>query len=176
MDTYKLQFRIGPHEFSAEGPVDDVRQDFALWKRMIEDVPALGVVDTAARPDAVGVYKANDIALPQLPIEKLYVVDSKRGSVTLRILPRSADRNADALILLLLGYRIALNLEEVAVTVLRSSLRQSGCTVDRVDSVTAKNVRNGILNKGGRGKGGKYSLTNSGMDKATTMARAMLTS
>ena len=175
-DSYKLQLKIGPHEFFAEGPVDIVKKDFELWKAMIQQVP----VARAAASDQDGkppFPASNGNVLPtREQVDKLYLFDEKRGMVTLRILPRSKDRNADGLVLLVLGYRIMMNMDEVMVTLLRPSLRQSGCTVDRVDQVASKYVRHGFLNKGGRGKGGKYSLTNSGLEKARALVTALLSS
>ena len=177
MTAYKLQFRVGPHEFSAEGAVEDVRQDFALWKRMIEDFPTESLPSNSIELQPATVSSPTNGGLPSKDeIEKLYIVDEKRKTVTLRILPRSEDRKADALLLLLLGYWVNLSADEVPVTILRPSLRQSGCSVDRVDAIAEKNVRNGILNKGGRGKGGKYSLTKSGVARAKALASEILTS
>ena len=185
MDTYKLHFRVGPHEFAAEGAVEDVRRDFDLWKRMIEDFPAQELSDTddldspnafSAQSSTTAKSTSNGTLPSRGEVEKLYLIDEKRRTVALRILPRSEERKADCLILLLLGYRVILSTEEVPVTVLRPSLKQSGCSVDRVDSIAEKYVRNGILNKGGRGKGGKYSLTRSGVEKAKALATEMLMS
>ena len=55
-------------------------------------------------------------------------------------------------------------------------MRQSGCLVQRVDQVAAKYVRQGFLNKGGMGKGGRYSLTNSGVEKATAILNSITSS
>lgn len=177
METYKLQLRIGPHEFSAEGPVDDVRQDFDMWKRMIQEFPSQPAPSTVDMPQSQNTPVLAQDGLPaRSEVERLYLVDEKRGTVSLRILPRSEERNADALLLVLLGYRVMLGVEEIAVTALRPALKQSGCSVNRVDSIAEKNVRRGILNKGGRGKGGKYSLTNAGIEKARGIATDILNS
>jgi hypothetical protein len=177
MDTYKLQLRIGPHEFCAEGPVNDVRQDFDMWKRMIQDFPNQTTVSPVDMPQTQNTPTWVQDGLPiRSEVERLYLADEKRGIVSLRILPRSEERNAEALLLVLLGYRVMLGAEEVAVTSLRPALKQSGCSVDRVDSIAEKNVRRGILNKGGRGKGGKYSLTNSGIERARGIATELLNS
>jgi hypothetical protein len=173
METYKLQIKVGQHEFQAEGRIEDVRRDFELWKAMIADIPS--------HPQPSG----NGSESPQPPkaeipqpdvLQRLYLRDDKRKLVTLRILPRSDDRNGESLLLLLLGFGAMMETNEVPVTMLRAALRQSGCTIDRVDQVAVKYVRQGLLNKGGRGKGGKYSLTNAGAEKAKSLLTAMLSS
>jgi hypothetical protein len=89
--------------------------------------------------------------------------------LSLRILPRSDDRYTDALLLVVLGYKIIKGTDEIMVTQLKPAMRQSGCMVERIDQAAAKYVRQGYLNKGGMGKGGRYSLTNSGIEKATAL-------
>ena len=171
MDSYKLHLKIGLHEFSAEGPVDVVKQDFELWKSMISDLPAQPV--PAAALGQNGAAPPNNSAPPKETIEKVYVIDERRDMLSLRVLPRSDDRYADALLLLLLGYKIIKGADEMMVTQLKPSLRQSGCMVDRVDQIAAKYVRHGFLNKGGMGKGGRYSLTNSGAEKAIALLNSL---
>jgi hypothetical protein len=173
---YKLQLKIGPNEFFAEGPLDIVKRDFDLWKAMIGELPVAppASVDEKSKQLLLG---SGDNAPPlREHADRLYSYDEKQAIVTLRILPRSEDRNAEALVLLLLGFRTFMNMDEVPVTLLRSALRQSGCTVDRVDQVAGRFVRKGFVNKGGRAKGGRYSLTNSGLEKARTLLTALLTS
>ena len=174
--TYKLQLKIGIHEFCAEGPVEVVKHDFELWKTMLLEIPAAPVAGMTSGANEVQATNRNGGLPPKEQIDKLFLSDDKRGMVTLRILPRSDDRNAEVLLLLVFGYRALMNMDEVAVTLLRPSLRQSGCTIQRVDQIAAKFVRQGFLNKGGRGKGGKYSLTNSGLDKASAIVAALASS
>jgi hypothetical protein len=175
MDTYKLHLKIGPHEFSAEGPSEIVKQDFENWKSLIQqDVatqPAL------ASPSGQNGKPSDNLNPPtKIQTEKVYVLDEKRDMISLRILPRSDDRYADALLLILLGYKTIKAVDELMVTQLKPSMRQSGCLVERIDQVAAKYVRQGFLNKGGMGKGGRYSLTNSGVEKATALLNSLTSS
>jgi hypothetical protein len=167
MDSYKLHLKIGPHEFSAEGPTEVVKQDFELWKSMIKDLPAQPT--TPATPQQNSATPQSSGALAKEQIERVYIVDEKRDMLSLRVLPRSDDRYADALLLVLLGHKIIKGADETMVTQLKPALRQSGCMIDRIDQIAAKYVRQGFLNKGGMGKGGRYSLTNSGTEKAITI-------
>jgi hypothetical protein len=174
--NYKLQLKIGPHEFYAEGPVELVKRDFELWKTMIREIPTTSLAGSDSEEQQVPLVSKSGALPAKEHVGRVFLFDEKKGMVTLRILPRSEDRNAEGLLLLVFGYRMLMNMDEVAVTLLRPSLRQSGCTIDRVDQIAAKFVRQGFLNKGGRGKGGKYSLTNSGLNKAGALVIALASS
>jgi hypothetical protein len=168
MESYKLHLKIGLHEFSAEGPTEQVKQDFELWKTMIDGLPTGSKGSAQSLPGG-----DKDISTAEPPdkqqLERVYLLDERHDLLSLRILPRSDDRNGEALLLLMLGFRLAKGLDEVMVTQLKPALRQSGCLVERVDQVAGKYVRQGLLNKGGMGKGGRYSLTNLGLERATTL-------
>jgi len=174
METYKLHLKIGPHEFSAEGPPEIVKQDFENWKSLIQDAPTQPASPTLSGQNG----KPQDNLNPptKLQAEKVYVLDDKRDMISLRILPRSDDRHADALLLILLGYKTIRAVDDLMVTQLKPAMRQSGCLVDRIDQVAAKYVRQGLLNKGGMGKGGRYSLTNSGVEKAMALLNSITSS
>lgn len=174
MEPYKLHLKIGPHEFSAEGPAEVVKQDFEMWKSLIHDLPAQSALPASSEKN--GKAGSDTSALPKEQIERIYLLDDKRDMLTLRILPRSDDRYADALLLVVLGYKIIKGTDEIMVTQLKPAMRQSGCMVERIDQVAAKYVRQGYLNKGGMGKGGRYSLTNSGIEKATALLNSLASS
>jgi hypothetical protein len=171
MESYKLHIKVGPHEFQGEGSEEAVKKSFEEWKLMIASAgPSPDTnPDSTRRSDSGGVLEEAHIA-------RLYLLDEKkkRGLVTLRLLPRGEDRDPDAVLLILLGFGRMRDQIEVPVTQLKPALKQSGCNVDRVDAVVAKYLREGLLNKGGSGKGGKYSLTNSGTQKAISLALGLL--
>jgi hypothetical protein len=172
METYKLHIKVGPHEFQGEGPEEAVKKSFEDWKSLITSMPAAEVSKPMSSQSPVG----NGSIPPRDGdlLAKLFLLDEKRGLVTLRILPRGDDREADAALLVLFGFRQVKEQDEVLVTQLKPALKQSGCNVDRVDAVVAKYQREGLINKGGSGKGGKYSLTNSGVEKAANIAQGLL--
>jgi hypothetical protein len=174
METYRLHLKIGVHEFSAEGPVEVVQRDFELWKSLILEQPAQPVqsaqIDRTEKPSQA----TNQPSKEQL--EKVYLADEKQDMLSLRILPRSDDRNADAMLLVIFGYKTVKGVDQTMVTQLKSALRQSGCMVDRIDQAAAKYVRQGFLNKGGMGKGGRYSLTNLGAEKAAALVSDLASS
>jgi hypothetical protein len=172
MEIYKLYIKVGPHEFNGEGPEEAVKKSFEDWKSLITSTPAVEITKPvpSQSPGGNGSITLRDGDL----LAKLFLLDEKRGLVTLRILPRGDEREADAALLVLLGFRLMKEQDEVLVTQLKPALKQSGCNVDRVDAVVAKYQREGLINKGGSGKGGKYSLTNSGAEKAAAIAQGLL--
>lgn len=79
------------------------------------------------------------------------------------------------MVLVLYGYKVLKSQNEVPVTQLKAALRQSGCAVDRVDRVAEKYLGQGLLQKGGMGKGGVYRLTNLGEERARQLINEMST-
>lgn len=179
MDTYKLHIKVGEHEFNGEGPEESIKRDFELWKELIS-IPVKAAPDQPNTSVAFGGAAAS-ISTSQLTdadidqLSRIFLSDDKRNLVTLRALPRTDNRDSDSMLLILYGYLNMRQQHEVTVTQLKSALRQSGCMVDRVDRVASKARSSGWINKGGLGKGGRYSLTNAGIDAAKAKVQTMLT-
>jgi hypothetical protein len=76
--------------------------------------------------------------------------------------------------LILLGYKLLKQQDEVLVTTLKDAMEKTGFNIDRVDRLTDSYIDKGLILKGGKGKGGKYSLTNSGQDDANVSLEDML--
>ncbi|MGH9545082.1 MAG: hypothetical protein ACRD23_07685 [Terriglobales bacterium] len=172
MENYKLHIKVGPHEFQGEGPEDTVKKNFEDWKSMIASITVMENVKSASGQSPVGGNVSAPLDGPHA--SRLFLLDDKKGLVTLRVLPRGEDRLPDAALLILLGFRQLKDQDEVLVTQLKPALKQSGCGDKRVDSVVGKYLRDGLINKGGIAKGGRYSLTNSGIEKATSLARGLV--
>ncbi len=96
--------------------------------------------------------------------------DPQARTVSLKVRPEGAHRQADAALLVLLGHRELRGEEEVAVTRLTEALRQSGCPVARLDRVLAGYLKERLVLKAGQGKGGRYRLTNQGVKRAEELA------
>lgn len=172
MESYKLHIKVGTHEFQGEGPEEAVKKNFDDWKSMIASMGQSTSTSTSVAKPTDGTL--SQIALEGGQLTRLFLLDEKKGLATLRLLPRGDDRDADAVLLILHGFQRLRDQVEVPVTQLKPALKQSGCNIDRVDAVVAKYLRDGFLNKGGSGKGGRYSLTNSGTQKAVSLAQALL--
>jgi hypothetical protein len=171
MESYKLHIKVGPHEFQGEGPEESVKRDYDEWRTLISIAPSKHSLTGAA-------IEAPSAGLPmpevdQQLISKVIISDERRNMVSLRMIPRTDDRDGDALLLILLGHKLLRNEDEVLVTQLKPELTQSGLVVERVDRMANRPVNAGFLNKGGLGKGGRYSLTNAGMEYAKALLNSM---
>lgn len=178
METTRLRVIVGVHEFDAEGPPDQVTAQFQAWKDLI----AASVATAAASPsniylpvNSVTEVKTRDgFAAPW----DIFGPDSDRDLMTLKAHPPQGDtRDADAILLVLYGYKKAGNdgegASEVPVTKLKESLDVSGIRIPRIDRAVASYLSSGYLLKSGRGKGGIYRLTNTGFAKAEEMAQRL---
>lgn len=178
MDVYKLRVKIGPHEFEAEGPKDAVIEQFEAWKNLIASLPAAVIPETHLKPQPAPSGEES----PKLPangpsreqLSHVFELDEKRSSVTLRVQPTGDRRYADAILLVLYGYRRLRDEDEVPVTQLKGALASSGLTPGRIDRAAEPYRRDGLLIKSGLAKGGKYRLTNRGISRAEEMVTTLL--
>lgn len=173
MDTYKLRIKVGPHEFEAEGPKDEVTAQFEAWKELIKSFPETSRANNQTLSKVAGV--ATEVRTPEgfTATWDIFNIDDKRKLVTLRVHPTGEQKFADAALLILYGYRQANQQEEVLVTKLKESMEVSGLRPGRVDRTVAPHINAGFLMKAGLGKGGKYRLTNTGFAKADEMAKIL---
>lgn len=171
MEPYKLSVKVAEHEFNGEGAEDAVRRDFDAWRELIAMLPPK--IASSAKPEAERAIDGapEEIAGPLLT--RAFDFDERKGLLTLRALPHTQDREADTLVLLLLGYKLMANQEEVGVTTLKWALEQSGCTVDRVDRIASKPLNARLILKGGKAKGSRFSLTNPGVGRAKDLLQEL---
>lgn len=177
MESHRLRMKVGPHEFEAEGTPDEVNRQFDLWKQLIaaapaapnnaQPVPPLGAATTT--PDVPAASGQPDPA----PVPDIFVADARKGIVSLRIHPPGESRDADAGLLLVYAFRRLLDVEQVLAGHLKDALELSGIRVDRIDRTIGAYHQAGLLMKSGFGKGGKYSLTLTGLQRAERLAREL---
>jgi hypothetical protein len=179
MATAKIRAKIGVHEFEAEGSEALVSAQYNAWKEMVEksqqiaphsesthaSVPASLVTEVRLRDGYAAPWD-------------IFGREKDEDLMPLRVHPPAGEtRDADAILLIMYGYRKAGNqgegLSEVAVTRLKESLDVSGLKVARIDRTAAPYVKAGYLLKSGRGKGGIYRLTVTGYKKAEEMAQKL---
>jgi hypothetical protein len=95
--------------------------------------------------------------------------------VTLRVPVKGERRVADAVLLILYGYRRLQEQDEVLTTRLMTALEVSGFTeLPRIDRPVAVHIKDGLLIQAGRLKGTKYRLTNRGIQRAEEIIRSLL--
>jgi hypothetical protein len=164
--AYKLHVKLGVYEFNAEGPEAEVKDAYQQFLAAVTTLPEKPVAEprqTPSTPSAAGASTPStaDRAL----LDRVFAVDTQRGIVSLRLLPsESTNREADAAILILYGFRVLLQQREVLVTRLNEGLRQSGITVERLDRFMG--VYSNMFMRGGARSGGRYTLNNLGVQTA----------
>ena len=174
-ETFKLKVKIGGQEFEAEGRSDLVTGQFEAFRRLIQGA---GLATAERQPYLEG-RRSRDLTAPQestsqvshrdAELAKLFRVSPQTQLLSLRQPPGGKYPEADAVLLLLLGHKRLRNEEDVPVTVLTGALKQSGCRVKRLDRILTVYTRDHSVVRSGRGKGGKYRLTNLGLKKAEIM-------
>jgi hypothetical protein len=93
------------------------------------------------------------------------------GNVTLRSLPRTENRGADTLLLILYGYRALRNQVDVNTGTLTEAARTSGLQVDRIDRLIATYEH--LIRRGGYKRGVRYALNNQGVAHAEGILEEM---
>ena len=169
---YKIQVKIGPSEFSAEGSEEKVTKAYDAFLKAIVQVGAFG-----AAPPRHSAYMTPATDTTQTPL--VLAVDAARMDkvfkregeiVSLRHLPTTATRIADAAILLIYGYMKLCSLDEVPIIRLNEGLRESGLNFDRLDRHIG--VHQALFRKGGQKSGARYTLNNQGMKQAEEWLKA----
>jgi hypothetical protein len=166
MENYKLRVRIGDAEFEAEGPEATVKEQFAEFQKLV----AQPVVPRSPSSENNGGARVETDGPTPVPAayEALYDVEERGRTkhIKLRFLPTGDRRDVAALLLVLLGYKVVAGLDRVRVTTILDALRRSGLPLRRIDRVAEGPQRDGLLLKGGTGKGGTYALTVTGQRRA----------
>src|SRR5450759_5775481 len=117
MESQKLRVKIGVHEFDAEGPPEAVSAQFEAWRSM---VASLGQDQGAAQKvrdqkPHVGDHNGDGGVGPVALASDIFNFDEKRKLLSLTVHPTGEARDADALLLLLGGYKQVRQLDEVPV-------------------------------------------------------------
>lgn len=167
---YKLRVRLGNAEFEAEGDEAVVREQYNMFLKALPVAQNM-VEERAASEDKPEKSTANhpqDNAGDQL-IARAF--SDERGVVSLRALPETKNRDADALLLLIYGHTKLKGAHDVFGTQVMKSARQSGLSIDRVDRIIS--IHKGFYMRGGARRGAKYTLNNQGVKKAEQILREM---
>jgi hypothetical protein len=175
----KLKVKVGLNEFEAEGPADQVAAQFETWRQLLAASPPAAPAIAAGTPviPAANVTEVKTRDGFSAPWD-IFQIDEKHNLVTLKVHPPAGEsRDADAILLILFGYRKAGNggagASEVPVTKLKESLEVSGLRIERIDRAVAGYLASGFVLKSGRAKGGIYRLSNTGYTRAEEMAQRL---
>ena len=167
MDTYRLQIKIGSAEFNAEGPEKQVKEDY---DKFLAAVSASQNRVLAPKNSPSG-NQHNSIVDSAL-VERAFKVDG--DALSLRLLPPDGpNRIAEAVVLLLYGFRTVQGVQDVPVTKLNAGLRVSGLKVLRLDRFMGAFGQ--YVMKGGSRSGGRYNLNNQGVAQAENLLSTYFT-
>ncbi|HKN87951.1 MAG TPA: hypothetical protein VJV04_13905 [Nitrospiraceae bacterium] len=169
--------KIDGQEFEAEGQSDLVTRQFEAFRLLIQGARQVTGEHPTHLEERGSLDLAPHEAIPQAShrdadLAKLFQVSPQTQLLSLCEPPGGKYPGADAVLLLLLGHKRLRNEEDVPVTVLTESLKQSGCPVKRMDRILTVYMKDHSVVRSGRGKGGKYRLTNLGLKKAEIMLAA----
>ncbi len=156
-DVVKLRVKVGVHELEAEGARDWVEAQLEAWKRLA----GLGAANQPA------VIRSAAAAPPEL-----FAVDVARKLLTLRGAVNGRQRNADAALLILHGYRICFPEvagNQVPATRLKASLAASGYRPTRFDRALAPHIAAGLIRKNGSHMHESYALTTAGDQRVAAL-------
>jgi hypothetical protein len=166
--------KIGEHEFEAEGPAESVKQQLDAFRELIglglsskkEDHVIdsdTSVEDEESKP----VAQANN----RPPLDRIMRANGRIISLT--ALPSSTE---DAVLLIIVGHSHYRNNESVTGQEIGDGLAQSGRSVERVDRIMLKPLKEGLVLKSGLRRSTRYRLTNQGYQKALNIAKDLLAS
>jgi hypothetical protein len=166
---HRVKVRLGIHEFEAEGTEESVNKQYEMFLQTAQLVPAAPIKGTNGRA-------ASDPADPADPEEldalwnRAYRYEN--DIVSLHVLPQTDAANADAIVVILYGFRVLQKLDTVSSTTLMEAAKQSGLRIDRIDRALPA-AYNAFVIKGGNGRGSRYSLNNRGLARAQELLEQM---
>ena len=166
METLKIKMKVGEHEFEAEGPIDVVQSQFALFKELITLVPKVAEPET---PSQTPPQQNASTPLPHLELEKITKVEGRIVSLTAR-----SETVEDAILLILLGQKESRNNQSVTGAEVMDGLKHSGYAVERIDRVMDKLNDEGTIIAVGIHRGRRYRLSNTGLSKALIIAKEVI--
>ena len=169
--SFKLRVKVSGHEFEAEGNADLVSGHFEAFRTLVMGMGVAGNDGTVDRPRNFAAPAPRSAPSDEtLHVPPFIRVDRKTNALSLCVLPSGGTPDPDAALLLLLGHKEVHGTDDVPATDLIEALKQSGCPVGRLDRALAIHLRDHSVVKSGRGKGGRYRLTNLGIKKARIIA------
>jgi|HubBroStandDraft_6_1064221.scaffolds.fasta_scaffold573391_1 hypothetical protein len=171
--SYRLHIKVGDNVFEAEGPEEAVRAEFASFKELLNS-PAAAATDKRESQLRDGATRPTGgdgaLEVPAEVLKRAFSTDAG-GSVSLKILPQSDNREADALLLLIFASRALSGKNEIGAVALMAGAKQSGLQLDRVDRPLQ--IHRELIVTGGQRRGKRYGLNNRGVARATELLSAM---
>jgi len=159
----RLKMKFGNAEFEAEVAEDKVQPMYDQF------LSVLGHEGRTPKPASSVEYPG--MALDQDVLTQIFALHED-GAVMLKLLPDGHDKEADALLLLLYGYRLLKREECVMATHLFRAAEKSGICLRRPVNLSVRNSRFVIRN--GQRKGSNYALNSHGLAMAKEITARIL--
>jgi hypothetical protein len=182
MEHSRIKLEIGGHVFDAEGPVEVVKEQLAIFKEMIANLPPrtahVATLRTAsASPSVSGSASFSPSASaspspsfdPAENISRITKVEDRIVSLTVK--PKSID---EAVLLVLYGQKVIRANDAVTGAEVMSGLTATGIKIVRVDRLLEQASEIGDVIVIGSNRAKRYRLTNSGFAKADALAGELL--
>ena len=189
-DVHKLSVKLGTAEFTAEGSEQTIKEQFGQFLAALQAAPPTPPPPTPPPPktpelpateqklaDAIPGGNGNGngttplMEPDQATLDRVFHVGDK-DHVSLRVLPRTPNADADALVLILYGFYKLAQRTDVFAPTLMACAKQSGIQIDRSDRVISVNQQ--YINTAGARRGKRYSLNNRGQSFAQGLLREIL--
>ena len=176
MNTLKLRLKKGKHEFEAEGDETTVKTLRDEWyKHLSLEAEASAVAQAKADTKKTATEKelTEKSDNPEIKnLEKLFSFEGDK--VTLNNKLQGDDRDSDAALLTLYGYKMLLGKDRVFSIPLMQSLNKSGYMPQRLDSVMKPLSQKKLILFAGNKRGRNYTITNPGQIEAKKIAKEIL--
>jgi hypothetical protein len=174
-DTYRLKIKIGPHEFEAEGPVQVVQDQFAVFRELVFSpaanapivtvLPAPTPASILDSPSTITTEK-QEVNDSDNHLDKIMRVENRIVSLTV-----PADSSEEAILLLLYGQKILRKNDSVTgAEIMEGITATGGLAVNRADRFLDKLAATGDVIVIGEHRSRRYRLTNAGLTKARQSA------
>jgi len=171
-DPKHVRMKIGDAEFEADVPSDEVVQQMydrflAAVENRVADAPSIGAKPPPKPQNGISGADDKNGKDPDSLVKRIFEL-RQDGFVTLKMLPKGDQKEADAFLLILYGYRKLKGEETVLTTHLLRAAEFSGLQGYRPGSALATHDR--YIIRGGYKKGSTYALNNQGLMRAEEIA------
>ncbi len=163
----EIEVSLHGHSFKACGPAEELTKQFHAFVQSVEK-------ELGAPGDGQG--KAESHATAEAGVSPSATIPSglfmkHENVLILTQIPRTKQSNADALLLLLYGFRTLLGQERAMGTRLMKAATATGLKIDRLARVIAPNAE--YVHMEGTGKSRAYALNGKGVGRAEQLARTL---
>ena len=164
-EVRRIKMKFGDAEFEADVREDEVQPMYdqflcTLERRIGPRTEGVEGKTSEHKPEVVEIADFGPAGFEQNPLTRIFDL-REDGGVRLKVLPTGADKDAEALLLILYGYRQLKNEDGVLATRLHRDAEQSGVSIRWPAYELANYDR--YVERIGHKKGSAYSLNTQGV-------------